>query len=68
MRTKEIVAGEPVSRIDQPSVDNTQLIDFTQRESVNDVSFGSEVRIPATSLPQFLFALDCSLERSAAQR
>ena len=47
------LADELVSRIDKPSADNTQLIDFTQRKSVNDVSFGKEARILATTLPQF---------------
>lgn len=28
-------------------------IDFAQQESLNDVSFGSEIRILATTLPQF---------------
>jgi hypothetical protein len=47
------VVGEPVSRIDQPGIDNTQFVDFIQRKFVSDVSFGSEVRILATTLPQF---------------
>ena len=54
MRTKEILADEPAIRIVKPGVDNTQLIDFTHRKSVNDVSFGNGVRILATTLPQFL--------------
>jgi hypothetical protein len=50
---KEIVAGEPVSRIDPPGIENTQVTDFAQQKFVIDVSFGSEVRISATTLPQF---------------
>ena len=50
------MADEPVSRIDKPSVDNTELIDFIQRKFVNDVSFVSEVRFPATTLPQIFIA------------
>jgi hypothetical protein len=30
------------------------VVDFAQRKFVNDVSFGSEVRISATTLPQYL--------------
>jgi hypothetical protein len=32
---------------------NTQVIDSAEQKVVNDVSFGSKVRILATTLPQF---------------
>jgi hypothetical protein len=35
---------------------NTQVTDSAQPESVSDVSLGSEVRILATTLPQFFWA------------
>jgi hypothetical protein len=34
-------------------VENMQVIDSFTQQIVNDVSFGSEVRILATTLPQF---------------
>ena len=52
---KKFMADEPVSRIDQPGIDKIQVIDFSQRQFVNDVNFGSEVSILATTLPQFFF-------------
>jgi hypothetical protein len=34
-------------------IETTEVIDSVQQKIVNDVSFGSEVRIFATTLPQF---------------
>jgi hypothetical protein len=34
---------------------NTQVIDLIQQRFVNDVGFGSEVRILATTLPHFFY-------------
>jgi hypothetical protein len=53
VKPKEIVADEPVSRMQPWCIANTQVTDFIQQKFVNDVSFGSEVRILATTLPQF---------------
>jgi hypothetical protein len=47
------MADEPVSRMQPWRIGNTQVIDFATQKVVNDVSFGSEVRILATTLPQF---------------
>jgi hypothetical protein len=50
---QNLVADEPVSRMQPWSVANTQVTDSVQQKIVNEVSFGSEVRILATTLPQF---------------
>jgi len=49
----EKIAGEPVSRIDQLPIDNTQLVDFAESRFVNHVNLDNKVRIRATTLPQF---------------
>ena len=48
------MADEPVSRMQPWSIVNTQFTDSVEIKFVSDVSFGSEVRILATTLPQFL--------------
>lgn len=53
------MADEPVSRMQPWCIENTQVIDSAQQIFVNDVSFGSEVRILATTLPQFNKNNDC---------
>jgi hypothetical protein len=55
------MAGEPVSRIDPPGMENTQVIDSAQQKFVNDVSFGSQVRVLATTMPQFLLRIQGGL-------
>ena len=47
------IAGEPVSRIDSSAIDSTQVVDSAPEESVNGVNLDSQVRILATTLPQF---------------
>jgi hypothetical protein len=47
------MTDEPVSRMQPWSVATTQVTDSIPQEIVNDVSFGSEVRFLATTLPQF---------------
>ena len=47
------LVDESVSRMQPWCVANTQVTDSIQSKIVNDVSFGSEVRILATTLPQF---------------
>jgi hypothetical protein len=47
------VADEPVSRMQPWHIADTQVIDLIQQRFVNDVSFGSVVKILATTLPQF---------------
>jgi len=57
------MAGEPVSRIDPPGMENTPVIDFAQQKFVNDVSFGSQVRLFffSKTLPQFLLMVQGGL-------
>jgi hypothetical protein len=52
------MADEPVSRMQPWSVANTQVTDSVEMKFVSDVSFGSEVRILATTLPQFSWAVE----------
>ena len=47
------MADEPVIRMQPWCLENTQVIDSAQQKFVNAVTFGSEVRILATTLPQF---------------
>jgi hypothetical protein len=58
------MADESVSRMQPWCIANTQVTDFIQQKFVNDVSFGSEVRILATTLPQFLSAEFTSASRT----
>jgi hypothetical protein len=45
------MADEPVSRMQPWSVVNMQVTDSVEMKFVSDVTFGSEVRILATTLP-----------------
>jgi hypothetical protein len=60
VKTKYLMADEPVSQMQPRCIANAQVTDFIQPKIVNDVSFVSEVRILATTLPQFL--LGCTTE------
>jgi hypothetical protein len=53
---KEFITDEPVSRMQPWCIANTQVADFAETKTVNDVSFGSQVRFLATTLPQFFLA------------
>jgi hypothetical protein len=61
---KYFMADEPVSRMQPWCIENTQVIDSAQQKFVSDVSFGSEVRILATTLPQFSLANFISASRT----
>ena len=63
----EKIAGEPVSRMHEPRVDNRQLTDSVQLKSVNGVSFSSEVRTAVTIFVT-LFRIYVSPTASFARR
>ena len=52
-RDAQDLGDGPVSRMQPWCVESTQVTDSVKQKVVNDVSFGSEVRIFATTLPQF---------------
>jgi len=52
-RDAQDLGDGPVSRMQPWCVESTQVTDSVKQKVVNDVSFGSEVRILATTLPQF---------------